>query len=561
MRLTRRGTVLGLGASPFLAALPPAASAKDAATPSYIEQARAGVQALRKAHDIPGVAAALIVDGEPVWMEAFGDTGEPRSRPVNAETIFSIQSTSKTFCATAVMLGVQRGLVDLDKPLTDYLPQFTINSRHEASPERRMTLRLLLSHRAGLTQEAPVGNNFTYDLDGPPPDFRAHIDSVQRTWLRYPVGARYAYSNLGIDLAGHVLEEVTSLTYPEVLRRWIFEPLGMHRSTASGDFYAKDPNRAVGHSAPFDRVPVRIPIVPSGGVYTSASDMARYAQFHLSRGRGPRGVVLDPLLWEEMHDFRYGVNYALGIALHDLQLQQRRVPVYTHDGGGFGFGCCFFYCPAEGVAFIALYNRSVGNVFDAVIPDPIIEARRGPPLAPQPNPNAPVSILPEALSLRTGLYMNQDARCRAVVKGGVLWLGFDNGWGDNRLVFTGTEEAWVAEGPRFGEVVRFHAAHGLQAPWFETFEGLVAWDFIDGPSIAPGPVEAQYDDRLGDYQFEIWGKRVGRTVLSRKNGWLYFDDIRLSPYAPGLFFSGAGEVLDLRGPTPTARNILLLRPR
>jgi CubicO group peptidase (beta-lactamase class C family) len=562
MQVTRRTAALGAAAAPLLtslASLPVPASAKDAATELYIDQARREVTALMKAQFIPGAAAALIVDNEPVWMEAFGETGGLPSRPVDAETIFSLQSTSKTFCATAVMLTVQRGLVNLDAPLTDYLPQFIVNSRHEADPARRMTLRHLLSHRAGFTHEAPVGNNFAYDFDGPPPDFLAHVDSIQQTWLRYPVGARYAYSNLGIDVAGRVLEEVTGLPYPELLRRWIFEPLGMRRSTAAGQVYAKDPNRAVGHSFPFDRIPVRIPIVPSGGVYASLADMIRYTQFRLTRGRGPRGPVLDPKLWEEMHDFRYGADYALGIGLHDMRLRDRDVPVYTHDGGGFGFGCCFFYCPAEGVAFIVLYNRGVGgNLFDAIMPAPILQARRGPPLAPRPNPNPPVALAPTALAERAGLYMNQDSRCHAAVRDGALWLAFDNGWGDNRLTFVGLEEAWVSEGPRFGETMRFHAAKGLMAPWFEA-PGGVGWDYIDGPSVTSGPVGIEVDASLGTYQYEIWGKRVGKATLSRRNGWLYFDDIRAAPYVPGLFFSGQGEATDLRGPVPTARNIQLFR--
>jgi CubicO group peptidase (beta-lactamase class C family) len=558
MDRARREAIKGAVSGALLAAFPRRSSAKDGAAAAFIVQAKQDVEAAMKAHAIPGAAACLIVDGEPAWMEAFGETGGSASRPVDTDTIFSVQSTSKNFCATATMLAVQRGLADLDKPITDYLPAFTVNSRHEAEPQRLMTLRRLLSHHAGFTHEAPVGNNFVYDFEGPPPDFQAHIESIQTTWLRYPVGERHSYSNLGIDVAGYVLERVTGLPYPEVLRRWIFEPLGMHRSTAASDVYVADRNRAVGHAAPYDRVPVRIPIVPSGGVYTCVADMAKYAQFHLRRGAGPRGAILAPALWEEMHDYRYGGNYALGVARHQLRLARGTVAVHGHDGGGFGFGCCFMHVPAEGVAWIVHFNDGVGNVFDDIAPDPLMQVRYGAPLPDEPNPNPPVVLELEALQDLTGLYVVGDERCHVTVKDGTLQLAFDNGWGENKLTFLSPTEAWVSEGAKRSTAVRFHRAQGLVAPRFELPLG-VSWDFIDGPSVPAGPVGAKYDDRLGRYQYEIWGKRVGKPELSRRNGWLYFDDLRLAPFAPGLLFSGAGEALDLRGPDPTARNIILHR--
>ena len=70
---------------------------------------------------------------------------------------------------------------------------------------------------------------------------------------------------------------------------------------------------------------------------------------------------------------------------------------------------------------------------------------------------------------------------------------------------------------------------------------------------------SEYDDRLGTYAIHIWGKPVVQATLSKRNGWLYYDDIRFSPFLPGLLFTGSGEALDLRGPVPTVRNIPLHR--
>jgi CubicO group peptidase (beta-lactamase class C family) len=108
--------------------------------------------------DIPGVSVCLIAEDK-AWIEGFGVTGGSSSRRVRTDTVFRVQSTSKNFTATAIMLAVQRGILDLDEPITAYLPDFTVHSRFEPVPQQMMTLRLLLSHRAGFTHEAPVGNN------------------------------------------------------------------------------------------------------------------------------------------------------------------------------------------------------------------------------------------------------------------------------------------------------------------------------------------------------------------------------------------------------------------
>jgi CubicO group peptidase (beta-lactamase class C family) len=116
---------------------------------------------------------------------------------VTADTIFSVQSMSKTFTATAVMQAVEKGLVDLDVPITTYLPEFTVHSAFEDHPEGRITLRMLLGCTAGFIHEAPVGNNFDRD----PGDWEDHVRSISDTWLRFPVGSGFAYSNVKLDPA------------------------------------------------------------------------------------------------------------------------------------------------------------------------------------------------------------------------------------------------------------------------------------------------------------------------------------------------------------------------
>ena len=128
------------------------------------------------------------MDGDRVvWQQGFGSTESDARTPVTVDTIFSVQSMSKAFTVTAVMRAVQAGRLDLDVPITTYLPSFEVRSAFEPHPERRITLRMLLSHTAGFTHEAPLGNNYEPE----PGDFEAHVASIADTWLRPPVGTGY----------------------------------------------------------------------------------------------------------------------------------------------------------------------------------------------------------------------------------------------------------------------------------------------------------------------------------------------------------------------------------
>jgi len=324
-----------------------------------IENERKNILATMAKEDIPGAAVCFIYEGKPVWIEGFGVTDRRSNRAVGTDTIFSIQSTSKNFTTTAIMLAVQRGLLDLDRPITAYVPNFTVNSRFESKPAKKITLRHLLSHRAGFTHEASVGNNYDTTFA----DFDSHVRSISQTWLRYPVNDRYRYSNLGFDLAGYILQTVSKMPFAECLRTMIFEPLGMSDATAEAGIYANRTNRAIGHVEGFESVPRKIPIIPSGGIYVSARDMAAYLLFHVNKGKNEQMVLLAEKQWNEMHRFQFPGAYSLGVAGGVLRFGESDIQMLLHSGSGFGFGCMFRFYPQAKLGWALLFNRAAGAGF------------------------------------------------------------------------------------------------------------------------------------------------------------------------------------------------------
>ncbi len=103
---------------------------------------------------------------------------------------------------------------------------------------------MLLGCTAGFTHEAPLGNNYEPE----PGAFDAHVRSISKTWLRFPVGTGYAYANLGFDLAGAILERVYGKPYPALMRDSLLAPLGMRHSTFDRARVHATTDRAVGHN-------------------------------------------------------------------------------------------------------------------------------------------------------------------------------------------------------------------------------------------------------------------------------------------------------------------------
>ncbi len=327
---------------------------------------------------VPGLSLALVDRDGILWAAGFGYTDYDRKTPVTTDTIFAICSISKTITATALMLAVQDGLVELDVPIIEYLPQFTVNSRFEESPEKKITLRHLLSHTSGIAHEAPVGNAREPSYG----TLEEHVLSVSDTWLRHKVGERYSYSNLGYDIAAYILEVQSSLPFAQYVEDKIFTPLNMPNCSVDPDFIRNHPNRAVGHMLwPIvKQVPLAIDIPHCGGgsgVYANAREMARFVQFHLNRGKVDGQTVLDEnLITTMVTPSIRNKEYGLG-----TQIYRTKGDYYLlgHGGQGMGFASEMWWFPKYEFGAVWLSNgertdrRMLSKIFGDLIKENLIE--------------------------------------------------------------------------------------------------------------------------------------------------------------------------------------------
>ncbi len=481
-----------------------AAAAGDAAT--VIARYQLRIPELMASQAIPGLAVALVDGDEAVWVQGFGHVDGDGSAPVDADTIFSVQSMSKLFTATAVMRAVQDRRVDLDEPITTYLPEFTVHSAFEDHPERLITLRMLLAHTAGFTHEAPIGNNNELETG----TFDEHVASISDTWLRFPVGTGYAYDNLGIDLAGYILERTYGKPFAAVMRDLVLEPIGMDASSFDRDEIRATTNRALGHSSPIPEVPVDVPMSAAGGLYASAADLARFLRFQLADGSIDGQSVLDPALIEEQRTVpapREGAaaGYALGVARHTW-FAGNNADLFDHGGGGFGFLSDLWWAPQLQLG-IAVLTNSTGHELQG---------------------DLALSILHDLVQEPGSVYHDRLLKLPA--------------------------QAGVAEPDG-----SFVPPAGLAAR-------------IAGLALAPtGDEPTRWARYAGEFTISAWGviSPIGPfDRFSVKAGVPYYEGTdrdnvrrvhRLTEIDTGLFLADNGETVDFRGSVPTWRNFELVR--
>jgi CubicO group peptidase (beta-lactamase class C family) len=455
--------------------------------------------------DVPGLAVALVDRDEVLWTEGFGHLDGDGSARVTVDTIFSVQSMSKNFTAVAVMQAVEAGLLDLDAPITTYLPDFTVHSAFEDLPERKITLRMLLSHTAGFTHEAPIGNNYERD----PGTFDEHVASISETWLRFPVGSGYAYSNLGIDLAGAILARVSGASFPAVLRDSLLGPLGMDRSTFDRDEIVAATDRAIGHASLAPDLPAYAGMTAAGGLDSSATDLATYLRFQLGDGSLDGVSVLDPALMDQMRtipapDAGAPAGYALGVVRYRWRVS-RNAELFSHGGGGFGFLSDLWWSPPLGVGVAVLTNSSdhelQGGLALSILSDLVHEPGTVYEERLLALPEQPAAVDPD------GGYIAPAGMADLVRGAGMTSRGDEaERWGR----YAGTYRTW-----NFG---------------------------VFDPTAPP----ARFFVKAGVPYFDA----------DEEGGLVHH---RLTEVEPGLFLTANGQTLDLRGTPPTWRNLDIVR--
>jgi len=317
----------------------------------------------RLAHyDCPGVGVAVIENGELAWAEGFGVIEKGRPAKVVADTLFSGASISKPIAAAMALILVERGVFDLDTDVNRYLKSWRLpdNEHTKGSP---VTLRWLLSHTAGTTGHGFGGvapgtalPTVLDILEGRPPAVTPPVRVDKRP------GLSTRYSGGGTMIVQLMLEEASGKPFADLARELVFEPLGMTRATFVNPLLeALRANAAVGHENG-QTIPgkwVCVPPLAAGGIWTTATDYARFMIACRDAFLGRPGALFGPALAGQMMTPQGGGAFGLGWEIMDTGASKR----FTHGGSNSGYQCETQCLLEPGDGAVVLTNAESGLIF------------------------------------------------------------------------------------------------------------------------------------------------------------------------------------------------------
>jgi D-alanyl-D-alanine carboxypeptidase len=405
--------------------------------------ARLVAESVRR-YKLPGVAVAVAHGSEIVWSRGFGYADIDSRRPVRADTVFRIASISKVFTALAILVLNEQGHLGLDDPVAGHVPEV---------PDKTITIRHLLCHGSGLERETPGDRGwrtgrFLFDDD--------FLAALQSAGVYFGPLERFKYSNLGYNVLGEVISNVSGTSYMEFVEANVIAALGLTSTTY--DHGRLPPARlATGYSRRVDQASV----TPdprgwdrlwgaAGGLCSTVGDLCVLGSALAGHGRAPVSettieAMRRPLV---MADDSWTQGHGLGPML----IRDGDVVLVGHAGGLFSFAGWLLASPESGVAAALLTNTSDGEPLLKLAKSLIRDA--GAVLATEPEPiTEPV---PADIALLLGRYWGDTSLATLVWRDGKLYMSPELRKGlpklpDRGITRTDDGELRFDDGPYVGE--------------------------------------------------------------------------------------------------------------
>ena len=474
-------------------------------------------------NNVTGLSIALVDDKGLIWAQGFGYADKGNNIPATPQTVYRVASISKLFTATAIMQLAEQGKINIDEPLTSYLPEFSIKTRFPG--EGKITPRNLMTHHSGLP-----ANFYKGIFSSNPEPFTKVIKELKDEYLAYPPDSVYSYSNLGVTLLGGVVERVTGKDYASYMKESILGPIGMENSsfsTKTGTGAAKgykdgDPTTELG-----------IRDLPATGLLSSAVDLGRFMQMVLMGGMsGERRIIKPETLAEMLRPqnikvpLDFGIYTGLGWALDGMGNTEieNAGPVVHHGGSLPSFNSQLLILPEKKLGVVVLTNSSTRPAVDDVAAEALtlaLEVKTGIKQPRWTRPQKSVKPLsPEEINHFTGSYATPVGLVKAYGKSDFLKAEI---LGNGVSLMPRTDGKLAIQYKLFGLIpisLRELDDVGVSRATTAGREFLLArsqnLDLIFGEKISPPAVSEKWLERVGAYQ-----------IVNQGNDVLFFDGVRL----------------------------------
>jgi CubicO group peptidase (beta-lactamase class C family) len=331
-------------------------------------------------YGVPGVSIAVINDYQIEWARGYGVLEAGSDERVTPDSPFHAGSIAKPVSAAAALALVEQGLLDLDQDVNDTLVSWQV-PENEYTVDEKVTLRRLLSHSAGLTDGFAMRSSRDPEFDwwmsseGESPNVsipqlleaQPPADEGTPTRVTTVPGTAYRYSNFGYGVVQLLMTDVTQRQFSELMQESVLEPAGMTSSTYEQPLPEPLRDRATSEhyvtGQPFPGKRHHYPLLAAGGLWTTPSDLARFA-IEVMRARAEESDLLSQELANEMLTAQIQVNgspfkdsYGLGF---DLTGEGEEFH-FMHTGGTWVSTCVLWMYPETGQGVVIMTNSASGD--------------------------------------------------------------------------------------------------------------------------------------------------------------------------------------------------------
>ncbi|MGA9626641.1 MAG: serine hydrolase [Bryobacteraceae bacterium] len=330
----------------------------------------------RHEFDVPGIAVAIVKDGNVVLAKGYGvrKLGEPA--PVTAHSLFRIASNTKAFTAAALAMLVDEGKLRWDDAVIQHMPAFQM---YDPYVTREITVRDLLVHRSGLGLGAG-------DLMFFPPTDLSREEIIRRLRFVKPATSfrsRYAYDNLLYLVAGQLIPAITGKSWDSFVKERIFTPLGMTSTNTSTPALKAASDVAIPHSKASGKLePLPHEDVdnnaPAGAINSCVADLAKWVTVELNRGDMGSARLFSKAqskeMWSPQTIIPIGAPGALGALAPNFSAyglgwrlnDYRGKKIVSHTGGLAGYVSRVTMVPDLKLGVVVLTNQEAEGAFQAV---------------------------------------------------------------------------------------------------------------------------------------------------------------------------------------------------
>ncbi|MEO0469704.1 MAG: serine hydrolase domain-containing protein, partial [Bacteroidota bacterium] len=317
------------------------------------------VKQMKKRH-VAALSIAIVDDQKVIWSKGYGMADIDGGKTATAETVYRVGSVSKLFTMLSVMQLVEAGKLDLDRPVKDYLPNFSPRTRFPDAPV--ITARHLLTHQSGLPSDV-LANFFS---DNPPP-FQQIIQELNQEYVSCPPNTIWAYSNPAFDVLGVLVEKVSGESFFDYTQRHLFSPMDMKQST----FRLADSSQyAMGYHKKLEALAEpRIKDVPAGMMHANVKDLSNFMKMMFAKGEFNGKSVLEgssiaEMLRPQTADVALDFDRNMGLCwflTEDKSPWSKVGGMAGHGGDTYVYHADLTILPGQKLGVVALTNSASGE--------------------------------------------------------------------------------------------------------------------------------------------------------------------------------------------------------